>query len=148
MRKYVVALIAGALAGCNSDSGTAGDQDAAAANAAANATASGPKRAAFCFFKNNETKGWTATASADGNVVVKGKAFRSDPRYMAQLGEAQVTGSHAEIVPTIGLNTTGFAAPENWWDVSATIPNSSAVTSVTVRCGKKMLAELSIKREG
>jgi hypothetical protein len=148
MRKYVLALIAGALAGCNSNSGGAGDHDAGATNAAANATASRPKRAAYCFFKDNETKGWTATAGPDGNVVVKGRAFRSDPRYMAQLGEAQVTGSHAEIVPTIGLNTTGFAAPENWWDVSATIPNSSAVTSVSVRCGKKMLAELSIKREG
>lgn len=143
MRKFVVAAASGFLVSCGSGEGAVGNQ----AEASANAAASQPKRPAFCFFKDEETKGWTASAGADGDVVVKGKAYRSDPRYMAQLGEPDVTGTTAEITPTIVLNNTGFAAPENWWDVSATIPNSSAVTSVSVRCGKKVLAELPVKRK-
>ena len=142
MRNLVLALLAGALVGC----GSAGEADNQASSSA-NAAAAKPKRAAYCFFKDDETKGWTAAADAEGNVVVKGKAYRSDPRYMALLGEPQVTGSSAEILPSIGPNTTGFAAPENWWDVSATIPNSASVTTVSVRCGKKVLAELAIKRK-
>jgi hypothetical protein len=141
MRNIVLATVAGALVGCSPT-----DEADNQANASVNSAAQ-PKRAAYCFFKDDETRGWSAAADAQGNVVVKGKAYRSDPRYMAVLGEPQVVGSSAEIAPSIGPNTTGFAAPENWWDVSATIPNSTSVTTVSVRCGKKVLAELPIKRK-
>lgn len=142
MRNLALVMALGALVSCNS-SQTAGN----GSNGSENIAEAKPKRAAYCFFKDQETKGWSAAADPQGNVVVKGKAYRSDPRYMAQLGEAQVNGATVEISPSIGLNTTGFAAPENWWDVSATIPNSSGVTNVTVRCGKRVLAELQIKRK-
>jgi hypothetical protein len=55
-----------------------------------------------------------------------------------------VSGTTARIAPSIGPNTTGFGAPENWWDVSATIPNSAGVESVVVECGPKTLADLKV----
>ena len=55
-----------------------------------------------------------------------------------------VTGASAELSPTITINDTGFAAVDNWWDVSATIPNSAAVNSVTVSCGARTLAKLEV----
>jgi hypothetical protein len=105
-------------------------------------------RPAYCFFKDSETKGWVASRDAQGNVVVKGSAFRSDPRYKAELGAPEVSGAEAVVRPSIAPNTTGFASPGNWWDVSATIPGSAAVEKVTVRCGSKVLAELPVKRSG
>ncbi len=82
---------------------------------------------------------------AQGNVVVAGKANVKDARYRAELGQAEVAGASARIAPTIAQNT-GYASPDNWWDVSATIPASGAVTSVTVECGAKTLAELAVER--
>ena len=35
------------------------------------------------------------------------------------------------------VNDTGMGARDNIWDVSATIPDSAAVESVKVMCGKK-----------
>ena len=140
MRKSMFLL--GAAAGLSA-CGQPGDDAAnlAAANAAAAAKKAKP---AYCFFKDPETKDWAATRDRQGNVVVKGKAYRSDPRYQALLGPPTVTGARAEISPTIQQNGTGYAAPDNWWDVSATIPNSATVDSVTVRCGSKTLAELKL----
>lgn len=143
MRKSILLLATAlGLAGCNQ----AVENQSATANA--NAASAKPKRAAYCFFRDEETKGWSVEAAANGDVTVKGRAHVKDPRYSAQLGEAEVMGTNARIAPTVGPNTTGFRSVDNWWDVSATIPNSARVESVTVECGKKVLAELKVQRTG
>jgi hypothetical protein len=115
------------------------------ANQGANAAATAKKaKPTYCFFKQPDTKGWAVSRDEHGNVVVKGKAYRQDPRYMAVLGPAVVTGNRAEITPSITLNNTGYGAPGNWWDVSATIPDSVTVEAVTVSCGSRTLAELKL----
>ena len=76
---------------------------------------------------------------------MKGKAYRSDSRYQALLGPPEVSGTVASIAPTITQNMTGYGAEDNWWDVSATIPNSAAVDTVTVTCGAKTLATLTVQ---
>jgi hypothetical protein len=43
-------------------------------------------------------------------------------------------------------NTTGFAKPDGWWDVSSTIPDSASAKSVGVMCGKKTVATLTPKK--
>jgi hypothetical protein len=143
MRKFII-LLGGmvALGAC----GQSGD-DTASDNAAANAAAAEKPRPAYCFFKDDETKGWTAKTDKDGNVVVSGKAYREDARYKALLSPATVIGTTAETAPTITANDTGFAAQDNWWDVTLTIPNSQAVTSVKVSCGDKLIATLSVPRK-
>jgi hypothetical protein len=139
MRKSL--LVIGAAAGlvaCGQSNDSTGANEAAA-------NAPQPKKkASYCFFKDNETKGWAASRDKDGNIVVKGKAYRSDARYQALLGPPAINGSGAEISPTIQQNGTGYGAPENWWDVSATIPNSAVVDTVTVSCGAKDLARLQV----
>jgi hypothetical protein len=137
MRQSIILLGAVlSVAGCNQG-------ESPAANVTNTAAAEKPKPK-YCFFKDAETKDWSASRDAQGNIVVRGKAFRSDSRYQAQLGEAEVSGTRAIVRPAIIQNTTGFAAPENWWDVSATIPNSAAVDTVTIECGRKTLAELKV----
>jgi hypothetical protein len=128
-----ICVASAALAGC----GQSGDSGKKAA-------APKKEKAPYCFFKDSETKAWTATRAKDGNITVKGKAYRSDPRYKAVLGEAKVSGSSAELRPGITVNDTGFAADGNWWDVTTTIPNSAALTTVDVRCGKKTLAHFDL----
>ena len=142
MRTYLVLIGASALAACGQST------DNEAANQAAANTAQPKKKVAYCFFKDQETKDWSAARDKEGNITVKGKAFRSDPRYQALLGPPTVTGTTAEISPTIQQNATGFAAPENWWDVSSTIPNSAAIETVKVSCGAKTLAELKVAPKG
>lgn len=137
MRRSIVLL--GAMLGV----AACGQEEAPAGNTANTAAAEKPKPR-YCFFKDNETKDWAASRDAQGNVVIKGKAYRSDPRYQARLGEPDVSGVIARIAPSIAPNTTGFGAPENWWDVSATIPNSAGVESVVVECGPKTLAVLKV----
>lgn len=136
MRQSIV-LAAAFVAGCNQAA------DNAAANVTNTAAAQKPKPK-YCFFKDNETKEWSASRDKDGNIVVKGKAYRSDPRYKALLNPPTVTGTRAEIAPTIAQNDTGYGAPENWWDVTAAIPDSAAVDTVKVICGAKTLAELKV----
>ena len=137
MRKSTMMLAATlGLAGCNQ----AAEEPAANAEAAAPAK---PKRPSYCFFKDSETEKWSASRDPAGNVVVKGRAFRSDPRYKAELGQPEVSGDAATISPTI-VENRDFASPDNWWDVTATIPGSAAVTRVTVACGKKILGELDL----
>ena len=131
-----VAGAAALLASC----GQSGDS----ANKAAATPPKPKKKPAYCFFKDPETKGWAASRDKDGNIVVKGKAYRSDSRYRAILQNPTVTGATAEISPTIIVNDTGFGAEDNWWDVKAVIPNSAAVDTVTVRCGAKAFAELKV----
>ena len=94
-------------------------------------------RPAYCFFKDEETKGWAATADKDGNVVVSGKAYREDARYKAMLSPATVSGATAEVSPTITANDTGYAAPDNWWDVTRRSPTARRSRRVNIKCGGK-----------
>jgi len=135
MRILLIAGAAALLLGCGKSDN------------AANQTAAQPvkKKVAHCFFKDSETKGWAASRGKDGNIIVKGKAYRSDSRYQAVLGPPEVSGSTASIAPTITPNMGAFGAEDDWWDVKATIPNSSGVDTVTVTCGPKTLATLTVK---
>lgn len=140
MRNTIVwAGVAAGLVGC----GQAAEN--AAGNGADTAAAEKP-RPAYCFFKKDEMKGWAAKADKDGNVVVTGKAYRSDSRYKAVLQPATITGTTAEVSPSITTNDAAYGAPEDWWDVSETIPNSQAVETVNVTCGKDTVASLSVPR--
>jgi hypothetical protein len=142
MRKIVILLGAAAgLAACGQSS------DNSTTDNAANSAAAEKPKPAYCFFKNDETKGWKAKTDKDGNVVVSGKAYREDSRYKAFLSPATVSGTTAEIAPTIGQNDTGYAAVDDWWNMTQTIPNSQAVTSVTVKCGDATFAKLSVPRK-
>jgi putative lipoprotein len=133
---------AAALAGC----GQTGAKNVAA-NASANATApEKPKHPTYCFYKDANAKGWKAVAGKDGNVTVKGKAYLEDSGYRGDLVQGEVEGDKATIWLTMAPNDTGYAKPDGWWDVSASIPGSSAVTSVTVMCAKKTVATLTVKR--
>ncbi|HEX6783567.1 MAG TPA: lipoprotein [Sphingomicrobium sp.] len=127
-----------ALAACSSSDDDAANQAAAKAAAAAK-----KPKPAYCFFKDSETKGWAAERGKDGNVIVTGKAYREDSRYKAVLNPATIAGTSADIAPTI-IQNDGYAAPENWWDMKATIPNSAAITNVNVRCGAKTVATLTL----
>ena len=139
MRKvFLIAGVAALLFACG--------QDEASKTAAA--PAKPKKKVGYCFFKDPETKGWTAKRDKDGNIVVKGKAYRSDARYKAILNPAAITGTNAEITPTIALNDTGFAADGDWWNVSSTISNSAAVDQVKVICGPKTFADLKVAPKG
>ncbi|MFL6785845.1 MAG: hypothetical protein ACJ8E0_06215 [Sphingomicrobium sp.] len=129
---------AAAVASCGQS-----NQSSASNEAAANA-AQPKKKPAYCFFKEAETKDWAASRDRDGNVTVTGKVFRSDPRYKALLQPPVISGSSAEISPTITTNDTGYAAPENWWDVKAVIPDSAAIETVEVSCGARSLAEFKL----
>ena len=142
MRKSIMIIGATALAACGQSSDNATNQ------ASANAAQPKKERPPYCFFKDSETKGWAASHDKDGNIVVKGKAYREDSRYQAQIGKMDVSGSTAIVWPTIAPNTTGYGAKDNWWDVKATIPNSSSVDTVSVHCGEKTLAELKVAAKG
>jgi hypothetical protein len=143
MRQSIMLLSGAALliAGCNSST------NEPAANENANRVETSKPKPKYCFFKDDETKGWTVSASGAGEVTVKGKAHVKDARYRVALGPGEVAGAAATISPTLAPNTTGYASPDNWWDVSATIPGSGAVETVTVECGSKQLAELEVKRK-
>ena len=146
MHKFVIlfgAAVALTACGQSAENSTANNNDAAANSAAAEA----PK-AAYCFFKDNETKDWKAKVDKSGNVVVSGKAYRQDSRYQAVLGPPEISGTTATIAPTITQNMTGYGAEDDWWDVTATIPNSAAIETVTVMCGAKTLATLAVKPKG
>jgi hypothetical protein len=138
MRKTMLLFgIAAALGACGQSTDESANQAAAKTVAAAK-----KPRPAYCFFTDSETKGWALSRDRNGNIVVKGKAYREDSRYKAVLNPAIVSGIAAEIAPTIVVNDTGFAARDNWWDLKATIPNSGAIDAVTVRCGSRTIAQL------
>ena len=136
MRKSLVLLsVAGLVAGCGQSNN----------NAATNQAAAQPtKKPTYCFFKDEEMKDWAATRDKDGNLTIKGKAHVKDPRYKAVLGAPTVTGTTAELSPSITQNDTGYSAPDDTWDVTAAIPNSAAITTVTVTCGGKTAARLDV----
>lgn len=139
MRKPLLVLgAAGLLTACGQSNGN---------NATVNqatAAAKPKKKPAYCFFKDEELKAWTAKRGKDGNITLKGKAHVIDPRYKAVLGTPDVSGTMATISPTIAQNDTGYAAPADTWDVTAPIPNSAAITTVTVTCGEKTFAQLQV----
>jgi hypothetical protein len=144
MHKSVILLgAAAALAGCGQSTENNTTHNAVANSAAAET----PKPAAYCFFKDSETKDWKAELDKSGNVVVSGKAYRQDSRYKALLSPATVSGTKAEVAPTIAQNDGGYGAPGDWWDVSETIPNSQAVATVIVKCADETLATLTARRE-
>ena len=127
-----------ALAGCGKSA------DDSAANEAAANSARATKKPSYCFFKDDEMKGWTAARGKDGNIAVKGKAHVKDPRYKAVFGEPAVEAGAAVLSPSISQNDTGYATADNWWDLSTTIPNSGALTKVTIQCGGKTAADLQV----
>jgi len=140
MRKSLVLLsVAGLVAGCGQSNN----------NAATNEAAAQPKKKpTYCFFKDEEMKDWAATRDKDGNLTIKGKAHVKDPRYKAVLGAPTVTGTTAELSPSITQNDTGYGAPDDTWDVTAAIPNSAAITTVTITCGGKAAARLEVPPKG
>ena len=135
---HILAGSAALVAGCNQSAGNSSANDAAANNAPP-----APKPA-YCFFKDEEMKGWSATRNKDGNITVKGKAHVKDPRYKALFGEPVVGPKSATLSPTIGQNDTGYATADNWWDLSATLPNSAGLAEVQVQCGGKTVADLQV----
>lgn len=141
MRRSIVALSAlCCLAGCD----RAAEQPAAN-TAAAKAEEPAKKRPSYCFFKDADTRGWAASRDATGNATVKGQARIADRRYMASLSESETEGDKARLWLTMAPNTTGTGAPDDWWAVTGTVANSADATSVTILCGKKVVAELPLK---
>lgn len=136
MRQWILLVGAASLAACGQGGG----------NDAANQAAPAPRheKPKYCFFKDAESKGWTAKRGKDGNITVTGKLYRSDGRYMAVLGEPKINGSTAEYWPSISTNTTGASMADGWWEVTATVPNSAAIDTVDVKCGQKTFAELKV----
>lgn len=98
----------------------------------------------FCFFKDEETKGWTAKRAANGDIAVSGKAHVKDSRYQATLGSPDVSGPTAKLWLSINPNSGSYGAADDWWDVSATLPGAAAITDVTVTCGPKAIAQLKL----
>ena len=140
MRTIIILLSASLLASCGSGASAPDGNQIAAAK---------PKeKPRYCFFKQDGTRDWKAAVDKQGNVVVTGKAFRQDGRYKAVLGEPKVTGTSAEVWPSVAANDTGFSTADGWWEVSAIIPDSAGVDSVAVRCGKRTLAQLKVPRNG
>ena len=133
---YILVGVAAGLTGCSSSKDAAADHNAAA-------QAPAKKAPAFCFFKDAEMKSWAAKRDQQGNIVLTGKAHVKDPRYKAEMGAPQVSGNGAEIAPTLSVNT-GYEAPDDWWDLSTTIPNSAALVKVSISCGAKSVAVLEV----
>ena len=118
------------------------------ANETAANTVQPKKKASHCFFKDDEMKGWSATRGKDGNITAKGKVYRSDSRYKVVFGEPVIDGSTVELSPTLQQNTAAYGAPEDWWDVSSTVPNSAAIETIRVTCGGKTLADIKVATKG
>jgi hypothetical protein len=143
MRALIWVAAAATVAGCNQGGA---DSNVAANSMANTAAAEKPKHPTYCFYKDANTKGWKASRDKSGNVTVKGKAYLADAAYSGSLIQAEVAGEKATIWLTMSPNTTGYAKPGGWWDVSATIPDSATATSVTVMCGTKTVVTLPLKR--
>ena len=141
MRRIIVLLGTAALAACGQPSGNQPGK-----NTVVNDTAA-EKPPAYCFFKDSATKGWKASVDKSGNVVVSGKGYAEDSRYKAVLSPATVSGTSAEIAPTLAQNDTGYASEDNWWAMSQTVPDSVAVETVTVKCGEETIASLKVPRK-
>ena len=145
MRNSMLGIVAAGalLAAC----GQANEAAEASANVA-NAAAAPAKKVPYCFFKDENSKGWTASAGKDGNVTVKGRGYVADGRYMASLKPAEIEGSSASMQLAMPQNDTGYSKTDGWWDVSSTIPASSSVDTIKVLCGAKTVATLEVRRTG
>jgi hypothetical protein len=141
MRSLLIAGAAALLCGCGQS-----NDDAAANRAAANGAQS-EKKAAYCFFDPAKMKDWAASRDKTGNITVKGRAYREDSRYKAVFGPPELSGTTATLSPTITQND-GYASPDGWWDLTATIPNSTAIDTVIVTCGGKTVVTLPVKAKG
>jgi hypothetical protein len=139
-RMLLLAGAVAALAACNQAAENTSE------NLGTNAAASAPKHPTYCFFTDSATKSWSASRDAAGNVTVKGKALLEDTRYMAALGQPEISATKASLWLTMGSNTNAYGAPENWWDATATIPGSSGVDAVTIMCGTKTVAQLKVAK--
>jgi hypothetical protein len=141
--KFLLACAATALVtGCNEPA----PSGSATANAANTAATKAPRH--YCFFKADEARDWAAARDPGGNITVKGKAHVRDVRYKADLGQPEISGGSARLWLSMTPNTA-YRSPDNWWDVSFTIPDSAGVTAVTVACdSKRVLAELPVKPAG
>ena len=122
--------------------------DSAEASANVAKAAAPAKKVPYCFFKDENSKGWTASPGKDGNVIVKGKGYVADGRYMAGLKPAEIDGSTASLQLAMPQNDTGYSKADGWWDIGSTIPQSAAVDTVKVLCGAKTVATLEVKRKG
>jgi hypothetical protein len=144
MRISTMAIVAGAaaLAACGQANQPA---EASADVAAAKLPA---KKVPYCFFKDENSKGWAASAGKDGNVRVSGKAYVADGRYMAGLKPPEIQGSTASVQLAMPQNDTGHSKIDGWWDVSSILPASGSVDTVKVLCGAKTVASLDVKRKG
>lgn len=118
--------------------------DNGASNVAASNTAAQQTKHAYCFFKDDEMKGWTAVRESDGSIKVEGKAHVKDPRYKATISQSAIGPKKVIINPTIGTNDTGYAKPDDWWDLSVTVPNTASLTEAVVQCGDKTVADLQV----
>jgi hypothetical protein len=136
----IVTAATAALAGC----GQTSQKDAETKTAAVEKA---PERVPYCFFKDSEAKGWSTATDKQGNVVLRGKLYRQDSRYEAFLEKPRVEGTSAEVWPNIRQNSGAYGAPDDWWPVTITIPASTAVTKVSVRCGAKIMASLDVARK-
>jgi hypothetical protein len=125
------------LAGCNQSTGNA------PANEAAANTSQPEKKPAYCFFKDDEMKGWKAIRTDNGNIHISGKAHVKDPRYKAVIGQWALGPKKVTVSPTITTNT-GYAQPDDWWDVDVGIPNTASVTEAVVQCGDKTVADIQV----
>ncbi len=125
--------------------GQSGGRQPAASEATETTAAQKVKHPNYCFFKDANTEGWTASRDKSGNVAVKGKAYLDDSRYKGDLITGEAEGDKATIWLTMAMNSGPYASPDNWWDVSATIPDSAAAKSVSVMCGTKTVAMLTVK---
>jgi len=139
-RSTILLFAAVGLVGCG--------QQAQQASNAANTAAAAPakKHPSYCFFKDADTKDWTATRGADGSIAVKGKVRIDDRRYMGSLSESEVAGTTAQLWLTMAPNNTGSGVLDNWWDVSGSVAGAAAVEKVAIMCGKKTVAELPLKK--
>lgn len=145
MQKILIMTgLAAALGAC----GGGAAENAASNRTSANAVAPKKERPPYCFFKDAETKGWAASRDKGGNITVKGKVYREDSRYQAQIGKMDVASKTATVWPTIAPNTSTYGAPNDWWDVKAVIPNSASVETVSVHCGDKTITDIKVPLKG
>jgi hypothetical protein len=126
------------LAGCGQSSNNVSTNEAAA-NAA-----QPEKKPAYCFFKDDEMKDWKASRNSLGNIRIEGKAHVKDPRYKATVGQWAVGPKKVIIFPTITTNDTGYAKPDNWWDVGVGVPNTASLNEAVVQCGDKIVADIQV----
>ena len=83
---------AASLSACGQGDGEATNQAAAAPK---------KEKPRYCFFKDAETKAWSASRGKDGNIIVSGKVYRSDGRYKAVLGDPGSAARPAMMWPSI-----------------------------------------------